>query len=203
MKKMLSAILALCLMALPAFAGDKITARESSSAGLVSHLGVDQKLEIHGRYTVTAYDKDGRLKWTDTIDNLVTTVGKNSILDNYLSGSSWTTGTVYMMLKSTGTAVIGDTMTSHGSWTELNISASSGIRQAITFSGASAGVKAGTAAVAWSITSSGTVAGCAIVIGGTSANANTTGTLLSAGDFASARSVVNGDTLNVTYSLGL
>lgn len=160
-------------------------------------------MQIHGHYVVTAYDHNGKFKWQESFDNLITTVGKNAMLDQYLAGSSWSTGTVYMMLKGTGTAVAGDTMASHASWSELNISASSGIRQAVSLSAASSGSKATSSAVAWSITSSGTVYGVALVVGGTSTNANTTGTLFSAGDFGSSRSVVNGDTLNVTWSASL
>jgi hypothetical protein len=160
-------------------------------------------MEVHGHYIVTAMDSHGRVKWSESFDNLVTTVGKNDTLDHELAGSSWTTGTVYMLLKGTGTAAAGDTMSSHAGWSELNASASSGARQAVTFSAASSGSKATSSAVAWSITGTATVAGVAIVIGGTSTNGNTTGVLFSVGDFGSSRSVQNGDTLNVTYSTSL
>lgn len=49
----------------------------------------------------------------------------------------------------------------------------------------------------------GTVAGCFINIGGSAVKDNTTGKLLSAGDFSQARTVGNGDTINVTYTLSV
>jgi hypothetical protein len=176
----------------------------AASAGLIASPGAVEKMLIAGKYFVECRDKDGKLKWKDEIKNLVTTVGKNDMLDKYLAGSSWTTGTVYMGLKGAGSAAAGDTMSSHAGWSELNASASSGVRQSVSFSAASSGSKATSSAVAWSITGSATVAGCFIVVGGASTNGNTTGVLFSAGDFSGgSRAVVNGDTLNVTYSASL
>lgn len=180
---------------------DRLNAGASASAGLVARPGVSESASIKGVYRVACIGADGQTKWTDEIDNLVTTVGKNDLLDKYLSGSSWTTGTVYMGLKGTGSAAAGDTMASHSGWSELNISASSGARQSVSFSSASSGSKATSSAVSWSITSSGTVAGCFVAVGATATNNNTTGVLFSAGDFSGgSRSVVNGDTLNITYT---
>lgn len=178
-------------------------ATDKVSSGLIARPEANDESRIIGKYLVECRGEDGSIKWSDTIDNLITTVGKNAMLDQYLAGSAWTTGTVYMGLKGTGTAAAGDTMASHAGWSELNITASSGARLATSFSAASSGSKATSAAVSFSVTSSGTVAGCFLVVGGTATNANTTGTLFSAGDFASSRAVVNGDTLNVTYTATL
>lgn len=183
----------------------KMNAEASTSAGLVARNSHEEKGNIVGVYKAECYDDAGNLKWTEDFPNTVVTVGKNDMLDKYLAGTTWTTGTVYMGLKGTGTAAAADTMSSHAGWSELNISSSSGARLSVSFSAASAGAKATSAAVSWSITAAGptTVAGCFIVIGGTSANANTTGTLFSAGDFSASRSVVSGDTLNITYSVSV
>jgi hypothetical protein len=180
-------------------------ASDGASVGLVANNGAVEKMGIHGRYTAECYDKDGNLKWTEDFDNIVVTAGKNDMLDKYLAGSTWSTGTVYMGLKSTGTPDAGDTMGSHATWTELNITASSGVRQSVTFAAAGSGQKATSSAVSWSVTTAGptTVYGCFIVIGGTSANGNTTGTLFSSGDFSQSRAVISGDTLNVTYTATL
>ena len=76
-----------------------------------------------------------------------------------------------------------------------------GNRQAPTFSAASAGVKTTSAALTFAMTSSGTVAGCFINVGGSVTKDDTTGTLFSAGDFtAGSKGVTSGDTLSVTYS---
>jgi hypothetical protein len=184
---------------------DAMNTVASASAGIVTRPGIGEEMQVKGRYTVECRDAEGNLKWSDEFNNLVTTVGKNAMLDQYLAGSSWSTGTVYMGMKGTGSAAASDTMSSHAGWTELNISASSGARQSMSFSAASSGSKVTSAAASFSITAAGptTVAGVFVVVGGTATNANTTGTLFSAGDFASSRSVVTGDSLNVTYTVSV
>lgn len=146
------------------------------------------------------------VKWNDTIHNIVTTVGKNDMLDKYLAGSSYTAAIV-MGLKGTGTAVIADTQASHASWLEqglANAPTYTGNRPAPSLSAASSGVKSTSAAVSFAITSSGTVFGCFINASGSSTKDNTTGVLFSAGDFTGgSKAVTNGDTLNVTYSMTL
>jgi hypothetical protein len=72
----------------------------------------------------------------------------------------------------------------------------SGNRPAITFGTTAAGSNTA-AAVSYSITASATVAGAFVA----SVNSGTSGKLYSAGDFAAARSVVSGDTLNVTLTV--
>jgi len=182
---------------------DKMIAVDAAGAGLVMRPSTHESMQAVGVYRAECIGPDGQVKWVDEFPNVVVTVGKNDMLDQYLAGSSWSTGTVYMGLKGTGTALAADTMVSHSSWSELNISSSSGVRQSVSFSSASAGAKATSAAVSWSITSTSTVFGCFIVVGGTSTNGNTTGTLFSAGDFAASRAVVSGDTVNITYSVSV
>lgn len=145
-------------------------------------------------------------KWRDVAYNLVTTVGGNDILDKYLAGSTYT-ATPKMGLKGTGTAVIGDTQASHASWLEqglANAPVYTGNRPTPAFSAAAAKVKATSAAVNFAFTSGGTVFGCFINNGGSATKDDTTGILVSAGDFSGGSKVVaNTDQLNVTYSLGV
>jgi len=156
---------------------------------------------IHGYYTVECLN-NGQLKWKDDIHNLVTTVGKNFTMDTVLGNTAG--GAVVMGLKGTGTAAVGDTQASHAGWLEVggtNAPAYTGNRPTPTFSAASSGAKTTSSAVTFAITSSGTVAGCFINIGGSSTKDNTTGTLFSAGDFtAGSKTVTSGDTLSVTYT---
>jgi len=163
-------------------------------------------LKLAGTYHVECVGPDGKVKWTDVIHNLVTTVGKNDFLDKYIGGSAYTQ-TVRMGLKGTGSAAAGDTQASHGGWLEVGLANAptyTGNRQAPSFNAASAGSKATSAAVSFAITSSGTVAGCFINNGGSATKDDTTGILFSAGDFSGgSKTVANLDTLNVTYSLAV
>jgi hypothetical protein len=183
---------------------DKITAVDKVEAACSYNTQPSDEMGIHGTYHAVCRDKDGSIKWEDDIKNLVTTVGKNLTLDTILGNSA--AGAVVMGLKGTGTPSAGDTQASHGTWNEVGLANAptySGNRKTPTFSAASSGSKTTSSAVTFSITSSGTVAGCFINIGGSATIDNTTGTLFSAGDFSSSKSVVSGDTIAVTYTATL
>lgn len=184
---------------------DKLNMDEGAGANLMRAGMLADILLAKGRFTAELV-RDGKVIWTDVIENLVTTVGKNDILDKYLAGSSYT-ATPKMGLKGTGSAAAGDTQASHAGWLEqglANAPTYTGNRPVPSFSAASAGVKATSAAVAFAITSTGTVHGVFINNGGSATKDDTTGVLFSAGDFSGgSRAVINGDTLNVTYSLAV
>lgn len=182
---------------------EHIDPSDSAHASITRGAGAADAVAPCGRYVVECVGTDGAVKWRDTIDNLVTTVGKNLLLDSILGNSA--AGAVVMGLKGTGSAAAGDTQGSHAGWLEVggaNAPTYSGTRKSPSFSAASAGSKATSAASSFAVTSSGTVAGCFLNLGGSSTVDNTTGTLFSAGDFSGgSKTVSNGDTLNVTYTL--
>ena len=183
---------------------DKINATDKVEAVTKYNTMPEDSMSIHGTYHAVCYDIAGNIKWEDDIENLVTTVGKNSTLDTILGNVA--AGAVVMGLKGTGTAVVADTQASHASWLEVGLANAptySGNRPTPSFSAASAGSKATSSAVSFSMTSTGTVAGCFINIGGSSTKDSTSGVLFSAGDFSSSKSVVNGDTIAVTYTATL
>ena len=182
----------------------KIIAKDLCEATTKYNTMPEDTMSIHGTYHAVCYDANGNVKWEDGINNLVTTVGKNFTLDTTLGNTAG--GAVVMGLKGTGTAVVADTQASHASWLEVGLANAptySGNRPTPSFSSASAGSKATSSAVSFSMTSTGTVAGCFINIGGSATKDNTTGTLFSAGDFSSSKDVVNGDTIAVTYTATL
>ena len=162
----------------------------------------EEAMSLEGSYHIDCHDVSGVLKWTADIENLVTTVGKNSTMDTMLGNVA--VGAVVMGLKGAGTALVADTQASHTSWSEVGLANAptySGTRKTPTFSAAAAGVKTTSAAVVFTMTGSGTIAGCFINLGGSATQDNTTGVLFSAGDFtAGSKTVTSGDTLSVTYS---
>jgi hypothetical protein len=169
---------------------------------------------LTGRYHVRCIGKDGRLKWEDDIENLVTTVGKNFILDTVHAGSSYSVTGPYMGLISSvdwSAVAAGDTMASHAGWKEagsgVNYPIYNGNRKTCAFSAANNGSKALSSALAFTIeTTGGTVKGCFIVLGtgAVATKADTNGTLYSAGAFTGGDKVVDiGDTINVSYTAGM
>jgi hypothetical protein len=178
---------------------------DTTSASMVMGGGLGDIALPNGMFTATCTGADGQVKWVETFHNLWTTLAKSDMLDKYLAGSAYT-ASLFMGLKGTGTAVVGDTQASHAGWLEVGLANAptySGTRKTPAFNAAAAGVKATSAAVNFAITSTGTVAGAFINNGGTSAIDNTTGLLFSAGDFSLSRSVVSGDQINVTYQATL
>jgi hypothetical protein len=148
------------------------------------------------------------LAWSDTYENLVTTAGKNDMLDKYLSGSAYTAAFYLGLISSVGYTAIAaaDTMASHAGWTEAGITNaptySQAARPTAAWSAASAGSKALSSSLAYSFTGAGTIKGSFLTT--VSTKDGTTGILVSAGLFTGGdRVVANLDTVNVAYSLGV
>ena len=157
----------------------------------------DFQVKVGHQYDVWCYDKDGNLKWHEKFHNLVTTVGLNKYLDatlkTGLASPAWYIGLV--KAKTTG-YVAGDTLASHGGWTEAVVTTDyTGNRQAFTPGTISAGSVSNSASKAvFPILQTLTINGAMMC----DASTGTSGTLLGVGDFTGGdRSVINGDTLNV------
>lgn len=191
---------------------DAFKAAVSAAALLVASGMVKDAAFARGTYHIECIGADGQVKWRDIAKNTVMTAGKNLALDTILAGSAYTVTGPYMgLISSSSYSAISaaDTMSSHAGWLEAgnaNAPTYSGSRKTAAFSSASSGSKALSSALSYSITGTGTIKGCFIVFG-PSASAtvdNTSGTLLSAGLFSGGdRAVINGDTVNVSYSLAL
>jgi hypothetical protein len=191
---------------------ERAQARECADASIIRGSGIGEQAEAHGRYEIECIGPDGKLKWRDTIENVVCTVGKNLMLDSALAGAAYTvTGPFMGLISSTSyTAVAaGDTMASHAGWLEAggaNAPTYSGNRKTAVWSAATAGAKALSAALSFAITSSGTVKGAFLNFGTGAVNTkdDTNGVLWSAGTFSTGdKAVVNGDTLNINFSTSL
>lgn len=192
-------------------AEERAQACDCNDATVVRGIGVDEAAEAHGRYEIECRGADGKLKWRETIDNVVATVGKNLALDTFLAGAAYTVTGPFMGLISSisyGVVSAADTMASH-SWLEAggaNAPTYSGNRRTAVWAAAASGSKALSAALSFAITSTGTVKGAFLCYGSGAVNTkdNTGGTLWSAGLFSTGdKAVVNGDTLNVQFSTSL
>lgn len=132
----------------------------------------------------------GRVLWREEAHNLVVNEGLNSLLAVYFDAATQITSW-FLGLKGSGSAAAGDTLASHGGWTE--ITAYTGNRAAITWGTVSGGSLAGGTST-FAITGAATIAGAIVA----SVNTGTSGVLYSAGDFGSPRSLDDGDELDVT-----
>lgn len=167
------------------------------SAHLVARSAAHIGARLKQHYRVECVGADGKSKWVEEFDNLVVTVGMNKYLDatlkTGLASPAW-----YVGLKNTGSVVAGDTMSSHGGWTE-NATYSNANRPTWTSGTISGGSVDNSASPAsFSINGSTTIYGCFLADNNT--KSGTTGVLLGGGDFGASRAVQNGDTLNVTVT---
>lgn len=154
-------------------------------------------LYIAGEFDVSAFRRD-KLLWRAKFPNLIPDVALNDALDVWLSGGSQDT-TLFLGLKGTGSVVAGDTMGSHSGWSELT-DYSESVRQAWVDGGVSSKSVSNSGSPA-AFTINGTVTFYGAFLTGLSTKGGTTGILYAAGNFASSRALVSGDTLLVTYSL--
>ena len=181
---------------------ESVIALDGASVSVGSATAMHEKVEAHGFYSVRCHEfEGGPLLWEDRIENLVTTVGKNNMLDNHLSGSAytaaWYMGLISLTSYTTGPAA-GDTMASHGGWAE-DQNYSQGARPTTAWSAAAAGAKALSAALVFTMNASTTIKGC--FLNSIATKGGTTGTLFSAGLFTGGdQPVVSGNTLSVSYS---
>lgn len=168
--------------------------------------------KVKGRYVAQCFDKDGNLKWEDTIENTVVTVGKNLELDTLLAGSAYTVVGPFMgLISSVDWSAIdaSDTMSSHAGWKEAgptNAPDYSGDRKTAVFNAASGGVKDLSADLSFTFSESGTVKGAFIVTGTGAVNTHdsTAGVLYSAGLFTGGdKTVADTDVLNVDWQVTL
>ena len=151
-------------------------------------------LGLANYWKVTCLDKDGNIKWEENEKNIIVTAGLNHVLDVEFHATTQVT-TWYIGLKAAGTPIAADTMASHSSWAE--ITDYSGNRKEWTEGAASSGSMTNGSSVDFSITGTATVAGAFL----NTAATGTAGTLYGVVDFSSARSVINGDTLQVTVTV--
>ncbi len=165
---------------------------------------LEQHTKFGGVFTVECRDAEGNLKWTEEFPNLVVNTGLRDINNQYFKGVTYT-ATWYMGLVTgpgvSNSYVATDSMASHPGWAE-NTNYAQASRPVLSFgtpSLADPSVINTSAAAAYTINATGTIAGAFLSTSNT--KGGTTGTLFSVGNFtAGDRSVISGDTLNVSYA---
>lgn len=185
---------------------EKATSTDTVSAGLVARTGADSGARAGGVFHVECFDKDGNLKWGTSEHNLVVNEGLQSMNTQYFKGSTYTAAFYLGLITGPGsgtTFAAADTLASN-SWTEFTDY--SGSRKAVTFGTATT---ADPSVISNSASPSQfTISGAGGVVAGAflcTVSSGTSGVLFSESDFQSPgdRTVVAGDTLNVTYTFSL
>ena len=186
---------------------DEARSSDAITAGLVAKTSSSTAAQAGGVYHIQCRDKNGNLKWEESMHNLVVNEGLQDMNTKYFKGSTYTAAFFLGLVTGPGsgtTFAAGDTLASHAGWTEFTNY--SGTRKAVTFGTATTAnpsvISNSASPSQFTISGAGgTVAGaflCTVTSG-------TSGVLFSAADFQSPgdRVVVSGDTLNVTYTFSL
>lgn len=200
---------------------EKMNVKDGTGATILRGGSMQEKMGVKGVYAVKCFDKDGNLKWEDSIKNTVTDLGANQLL-NSAFGAGPIAGPFMGLISSvgyTGIPVVADTMASHASGGHVWVEAGNGsnfplwstpatnARGAMTFAAASARAKSLTGAISFVIaTTGGTVKGCFVVFGtgAVATNNDTNGVLYSAGVFDGGDKIVAvADTIQVSYTTSL
>lgn len=187
---------------------EKAKVDSAFSGGLVCGSRPEEAAIAMGKFKIQCFDKDGILKWEDENHNLVVNTGLQYMCGTALTSIAQIT-TWYIGLYGAGASnapAAGDTMASHGGWTEVT-PYSNATRPTSTFATATTANPSvatnSASAASFTIDATQTVGGAFLV--SNSNKGGSTGILFSAADFNSPgdRSVVSGDTLNVTYTMSL
>lgn len=186
---------------------EKASSADSMTAGLVAKTGFGESAKGGGVFHVQCFDKDGNLKWEDQMHNLVVNQGLQDMNTQYFKGSSYTAAFYLGLVTGPGSGTAyaaADTLASHAGWTEFTNY--SGARKAVTFGTATTAdpsvIGNSASPSQFSITGGGGVVAGAFLC---TVSSGTSGVLFSEADFQSPgdRTVVSGDTLNVTYTFSL
>ena len=187
---------------------NKAKSTDSVASSVTQFKGFNEGARGGGVFHFKCFDKDGNLKWEDSAKNLVVNTGLQDMNTQYFKGvtysAAWYIGLVQGPA-SGNTYAAGDTLASHSGWTE-DTNYSGGNRATATFGTATTADpsvidNSGSVAV-FSITGTTTIAGAFLT--NIQANNNNTGLLFSVSNFTGGdRSVISGDTLNVTYEFSL
>jgi hypothetical protein len=185
---------------------EKAASTDTVNAGLIARTSSQVSASAGGIFHVQCLDKDGNLKWETSEHNLVVNEGLQEMNTEFFKGAAYTAAFFLGLITGPGsgtTFAAADTLASKA-WTEFTNYA--GSRKAVTFGTATTAdpsVISNSAAP-----SSFTISGAGGVVAGAflcTVSSGTSGVLFSESDFQSPgdRTVVAGDTLNVTYTFSL
>ena len=185
-------------------------------ATLQANASIPESMGVEGYYHVECRDKEGNLKWTEEVPNLVVQGGKELLLNTLLrtSGTYTTVGPFLGLTKVSLTPVATDTMTTlvttnAAEFINYTVGGSAVRGTAVFAAATSSGstpsnvTTSSATAITYTITGAGgTVYGCFLVTGSgaVSTQSSTAGTLYSEGNFSTAKVTTAGDTVSVTYA---
>lgn len=175
--------------------------KDNLGVQMVRNRDIEQKPKLRGRYHVEHW-RNGSLLNTYDFDNDITNQGKNDIFDVYFSDGTQTAASAWCLslisLSGYSALAAGDTMASHGGWTEFT-GYSESTRPAWGPGDPASQSITNATPVTFSINAGGTVKGIFVTTQNT--KGGTTGKLWATALFTGDVPVTSGDQLKVTYTV--
>lgn len=151
-----------------------------------------------GEFLLQCFDVENEQKWLVQERNMVVNVGLQHLLDVLFAGSAQTNPWYCGLAGSSMTAASGDTMASHGGWTEATNYGTAG-RAVFVDARTNQLVSNSASTISYSVNTAGTIGGAFLASDNT--KGGSLGTLLCAVTFTGGdKAVTDGDTLTVTYT---
>lgn len=171
------------------------------AAGAEARAGILQPMRLGDIFEIECRSKStGKLKWRDTIKNLVVNTGLDDVLTQYLKGSAYTAAHYVGLTDGTPTVAAADTMASHAGWVEVT-AYDEAVRQTATWGAVSSqSVDNSASKATFTISTNATTIGGAFLTTNNT-KGGSTGTLYGGGVFtAGDKSLDDGDVLYVTVT---
>lgn len=186
----------------------KAKGNDRVACSIEQNSGFNEGAAGGGVFHFQCFDKDGNLKWEEKCHNLVVNQGLQDMNAKYFKGSGYSAAWYVGLVDASGFTAYSanDTMASHTGWTETT-SYSGANRATATFGTATTAdpsvIDNSANKAQFSMTGTVTVKGAFLTA--TQDKTTNSGVLFSVSSFQSPgdRSVVSGDTLNVTYTFSL
>jgi hypothetical protein len=191
-----------------------LIAKAKSTDKVAATIHIDRDLQSRagagGVFHFQCFDKDGNLKWEEKTHNLVVNQGLQNMNTQFFKGVSYSAAWYIGLVNNSPTPSFSanDTLDSHGGWDEVVPTVGySGNRKAATFGTATTAdpsvISNSGSPAQFSMSTTVTVNGAFLC--NAASGSLITDVLFSVAAFQSPgnRSVVNGDTLNVTYQFSL
>ncbi len=155
-------------------------------------------IRLGGVFHLVCRDKNGKIKWEDTSENLVVNEGLQHILDTVFSGGAQVDPWYAGLTDDSPTVAAADTLASHVGWTEFD--EYTGNRQEYVEVRSGQSLTNAASKAVFPITGAGGGVGGAFLASVATGSAGTlmSGVALTGGN----RVVASGDTVEVTYTFG-
>lgn len=180
---------------------EKVDTGLGSAGAVQAKSDLKQGITFKNTWKFECFDKDGKLKWAEEVDNLVVNTGLDEVLEQFFNGSAYTATHYVGLTDGTPTVAAADTMASHAGWAEVTSYSEANRVTYNPAAAASQSIDNSASKASFSINGTATVGGAFLSTDNT--KGGTAGILIgvAAFDAPGDRSVVNGDTLQVTITV--